>query len=79
MFFNLSQMRKFEAHRPVEVTQKESGEFSFLMPSLEGSLLYFAALSLKCKQIPNSFGFCFKITPCEGPKVVIFASVKSLM
>ena len=52
---------------------------SFLTPGLAGSLLYFAVLSLKCKQIPNSFGFYFKTTPCEGPKVVIFTGVKSLM
>lgn len=54
-------------------------ERSFLTPGLAGSLLYFAVLSLKCKQIPNSFGFCFKTTPCEGPKVIIFTGVKSLM
>lgn len=71
-------MKKSEPHGPAEVTQKESGEFSFLTSSLAGSLLHIAALSLKCKRIPNSFGFCFKTTPCERPKVVIFTGIKSL-
>lgn len=71
-------MKKSEPHWPAEVTQ-ELGEFGFLTACLADSLLHFAALSLKCKQIPNSFGFCSKTTPCEGPKVVIFTDVKSLM
>lgn len=75
----LSQTKKCEAHRLAEVTQKESGEFGFLTPSLAGSSLHFATLSLKCKQIPNSLGFCFKTTPCEGHKGVIFTGIKSLM
>lgn len=70
-------MKKSEPCWPAEVTQ-ELGEFGFRTSSLAGSLLHVATLSLKCKPIPNSFGFCFKAALWVGPTVVIFTGGKSL-